>query len=69
MTFKHAEQAKMLGLLRQLAAYRNMAHAMQEVLTTISDGDANAQQLATDVLAKLNKEYGNGLDGSRKNVH
>ena len=58
MSFKDAEQAKTLGLLRQLAAYRNMAHTMQEVLTAISDGDPNAQKLATEVLAKLNKEYG-----------
>lgn len=58
MSFKHAEQAKALELLRQLAAYRNMAYAMQECLKAIADGDANAQKLATETLAKLNKEYG-----------
>lgn len=59
MTHKYAEQAKVQALLRNLAAYKNMAFAMQQCLQAIANGDANAQTLATQTLAELNKEYGN----------
>lgn len=64
MTFKHAEQAKTQEVLRKLTAYRNMAYTMQECLKAIASGDANAQKLATETLAQLNKEYGNGFERS-----
>jgi hypothetical protein len=59
MTHRHAEQAKTQQLLTKLANYTNMTKAMRQCLEAIANGDANAQQLATDTLAKLNKEHSN----------
>lgn len=59
MTHRHAEQVKTQQLLTKLANYTNMTKAMRECLEAIANGDADAQAMAQQTLAKLNKDYGN----------
>ena len=64
-----SEHYKMLAMMRERNAYRDMALQMQEALTTIANGDGDAQVIAKQILDKLMKEYGNGPLGSGKDEH
>ena len=58
--FQYAEQARMLTMIRERAAYRDMALTMQEALKAIANGDGDPQVIAQQTLDQLTKEYGRG---------
>jgi acetylglutamate kinase len=58
--FEYAERAKMLQMLRERAAYKDMAFKMQEALKAIAAGEGDAKVIAKQTLDQLNTEHGNG---------
>ena len=58
--FEYAERAKMLQMLRERSAYKDMAWQRQAALKAIANGDGDAQLIAQQTLDQLQKEYGNG---------
>jgi hemerythrin-like domain-containing protein len=54
------EHYKMLAMLKERNAYRDMALKMQEALKAIAYGDGDARKIAAQTLNQLTKEYGSG---------
>lgn len=55
-----SEHYKMLQMMRERSAYKDMAWQMQAALRAIAGGDGDAQLIAQQTLDQLQKEYGNG---------